>query len=788
MEMLIFIFLGVIFIVVAMIKSDVSGIKYQQIQLYQMLDSLRKELEEGSDEVPIGEDDEEPAELDVVREEERAPRCEDEGNVASGAMPPPIPDYHRFGFRTSEIPDETLKIEETEKTDDTSEPEMQPESEGKAVIQPILTPEANTKIEEKAQTEKAISSWKDNWEKFIGENLLSKIGILVLIAGIGFFVKYAIDRNWINEVTRTVLGLGVGLTLWAIAYRIRDSYRNFSSVLAGGGFAICFVCVAIAFHIYGIFSPLATLISLISLATVMTGVSMKYDRPELAIIAITGAFAAPFIASDGGGSYLFVLGYTAILDTAVTIITRRKEWWSLPSLTCLLTYTVCIIEWFTDSFDDESGWWLAVVSFYFIIFSVTIIAGLDRKKNKDSINTLLTTSFIVNNIAFLSLSSSLTGHIAWLSHFESAAAVMGLAVNSGIYLKYFCRKPKNFVSNLPIIFMAGYLLAAILMQFTRPGILIAGAGIEAAMMSWFYSRTGKGVFKGLALIIGVPLAMFLFTQSMTETESVYGSDSSAWGYIVTGAAFIGAAYAMLGRLKDETAPDTLMRLGEMWGGAAIAAIGINIIAWKYTSAPFAQGLTLLSEATMMLGVLFTTSRYRLRSNYLVMPALATSLLMVCAVTDTDSFASDIPLLIAMILFAAVYFRIAIEVYRLGNFTSRHMQAYTVYFNISIIAFVLTVTFQLLDIASLNHLRSAGFSIALASCATAEMILGMRQRSRLLRVMALCVFGVVIVKLAIYDLWRMAAVGRIIVFILLGVALLSVSFLYQRLRGLLIDRE
>ena len=189
MEMLIFIFLGVIFIVVAMIKSDVSGIKYQQIQLYQMLDSLRKELEEGSDEVPIGEDDEEPAELDVVREEERAPRCEDEGNVASGAMPPPIPDYHRFGFRTSEIPDETLKIEETEKTDDTSEPEMQPESEGKAVIQPILTPEANTKIEEKAQTEKAISSWKDNWEKFIGENLLSKIGILVLIAGIGFFFK-----------------------------------------------------------------------------------------------------------------------------------------------------------------------------------------------------------------------------------------------------------------------------------------------------------------------------------------------------------------------------------------------------------------------------------------------------------------------------------------------------------------------------------------------------------------------------------------------------------------------
>lgn len=54
----------------------------------------------------------------------------------------------------------------------------------------------------------------NNWEKFIGVNLFSKIGILILIVGIGFFVKYAIDRDWINEATRTALGIGVGLSLW----------------------------------------------------------------------------------------------------------------------------------------------------------------------------------------------------------------------------------------------------------------------------------------------------------------------------------------------------------------------------------------------------------------------------------------------------------------------------------------------------------------------------------------------------------------------------------------------
>ena len=49
-----------------------------------------------------------------------------------------------------------------------------------------------------------------NYEKYIGENLFGKIGILILVVGVGLFVKYAIDKDWINEVFRTVLGFLVG--------------------------------------------------------------------------------------------------------------------------------------------------------------------------------------------------------------------------------------------------------------------------------------------------------------------------------------------------------------------------------------------------------------------------------------------------------------------------------------------------------------------------------------------------------------------------------------------------
>ena len=62
-----------------------------------------------------------------------------------------------------------------------------------------------------------------NYEKYIGENLFSKIGILILVVGIGLFVKYAIDKEWINEVFRTILGFVAGSGLLFVAERLQKN-------------------------------------------------------------------------------------------------------------------------------------------------------------------------------------------------------------------------------------------------------------------------------------------------------------------------------------------------------------------------------------------------------------------------------------------------------------------------------------------------------------------------------------------------------------------------------------
>lgn len=95
--------------------------------------------------------------------------------------------------------------------------------EKKVVPEPVIKPFGIVKEKKKV-----------DYEKYIGENLFGKIGILVLVVGMGLFVKYAIDKNWINEVFRTVLGFAVGGGLLFLSQRLKKTYRTFSSLLAGG--------------------------------------------------------------------------------------------------------------------------------------------------------------------------------------------------------------------------------------------------------------------------------------------------------------------------------------------------------------------------------------------------------------------------------------------------------------------------------------------------------------------------------------------------------------------------
>ena len=183
---------------------------------------------------------------------------------------------------------------------------------------------------------------KINYEEFIGGNLFGKIGIFVLVVGIGLFVKYAIDNEWINEVSRTILGFATGSGLLVVAARLRKKYRAFSSLLAGGAFATFYVTVAVAYHYYQLFSQPVAFVILVVLTVFMAVLSVLYDRRELAVIALLGGYIAPFLTSSGDGNYMVLFSYIAILNLGMFVLSLFKKWVELPMIsffsTCLIMF------------------------------------------------------------------------------------------------------------------------------------------------------------------------------------------------------------------------------------------------------------------------------------------------------------------------------------------------------------------------------------------------------------------------------------------------------------------
>lgn len=86
----------------------------------------------------------------------------------------------------------------------------------------------------------------------------------------------------------------------------------------------------------------------------------------------------------------------------------------------------------------------------------------------------------------------------------------------------------------------------------------------------------------------------------------------------------------------------------------------------------------------------------------------------------------------------------------------------------------------------NLYHKAGLSILWGLCSFILMWTGMKLNFRTFRIISLTLFTITLVKLFVYDIRNIPPGGKIAAFILLGCLLLVVSFMYQRLKKIIID--
>ncbi len=696
------------------------------------------------------------------------------------------------------------------------------------VIQPITPEKKITPIAVKPKQAAIVKPKKKkrDWEKFIGENLINKIGIGILVLGIAYFVRYAIDKNWINEVGRVAIGILSGGVLTFLAHKIRKSYTAFSSVLVGGAMAVFYYTISIGFHDYQLFSqPVAFgLMVLITAFSVL--LSISYDRKELAILGLIGAFSTPLMVSNGSGNYQVLFTYLAIVNVGMLVLAYFKKWNVVNILSFVFTVTI-YGSWFVSKIVDGvnppyQGGFIFAALFYVIFFFMHIVNNVkeQRKFRGYEFGLMLTTTalFYAAGMSVLFLS----GHKNLQGLFTVGLGVYNLLFAFPLF-------KRNKVDKSLIFLLIGMVLTFV--SLAAP-VQLSGNYItlfwttEMVLLLWLGQKSNIKFMKFSSLVI-LGLMVISLLMDWQQIYFDYGTSSLA---IIANKGFVTTIFSILGlvaygfllkREKEETILPGInvqfiknmtriivasfayligvieigFQIGDRLNYPALSAI--SILGYTYL---FLLGLWMYAKKTgnvllenwigiTSLIALFTYPLFNgfeqvLRDDYLI------------GKVHFGYFAMQYVNLGLILILGFQFFKQVRKWYDL-----RSDFGMATVWGLSLLALVIAsiqlnhqtmLLFfdQLADNAHFINKQTVkiGYPIIWGISSFVMMMVGMKYKYRTFRIISLTIFSVVLFKLFLFDIKGASEAGKIVAFILLGVLLLVISFMYQKLKNLILDNH
>ena len=704
-----------------------------------------------------------------------------------------VPIVHNEDIRPStvEIPiqeteDKTPEVEE--ETPETIEEPVEEEPE-----EPAMAMEEEEEIEEYATSE-------TNFEKYIGENLFGKIGILIFIIGIGFFVKYAIDQNWINETARTLMGYAVGAGMLVLAERLHKRYHTFSSLLAGGAFGIYYLITAIAFHYYGLFSHTMAFVILCVTTIFMSAVSVLYDRKELAVTALVGGFIAPFIISTDSSSIISLQIYITILNIGMFCLAMYKKWAILPMVSFGFTY---IILWGTTalgSFSDSEAvttypTLFAFATLFYVIFLLPVVFIL-RTQYGENTRLGLLGIITANSFMYLIYGDFLLQHFEASSDTTAYLAFFIAAVNLAIHLYLRFRvEGQDTLRNLMLGIAVTFASMGVPILFSAANVLMVWAA-ESVLLLWLFTKEKNRIYE-LASAVLLLLTLGALAYYRTTDAFIHDTGDSLFfngAFFVT--TFVSIAYyvvAVIMQFNKELFSDTKRLIAYTPCNAIAYALGFSILFLAFRDnfhfhleQPISEYASLLTANIMLLGgALILRKRFEISENklaYEISLYLAGILFAMTVWNYTDPEGLLLRWLMALVTIAYMAYCMRGQLLVTSNQRNLHTEY-------SIISTLMWLTLTRLLLITFNEVNfSTAFSLSLGIAAFILMCIGMRYHSKEIRIVSLAEFGIVIGKLILNDVWAMPSLGKIIVFISLGALLLILSFLYQKLKDALFNEK
>ena len=642
-----------------------------------------------------------------------------------------------------------------------------------------------------------------NWEWLLGGNWLARIGIVAIIFGVAFFISLAIDRGWLGEAARVILGVAGGLAFIGAGEYFRRRYGVWAQTVTGGGIAILYLSVYGAFALYGLISTELAFgaFALITLAGAL--LSLRHEAAGVAVLSIFGGFATPLLLQEQLPDQRLLLAYVLVLDVGVLALAGFRNWrWFT-----LLAWAGSLILFAFWQQELEPSTELAQIGItvIFLVFAgATIAFHIVRQQAAGIADLALAT---LNAAGYYGISYWLMNdpYRDWMGGFTAAVAAFYVLLAAACRM----RGPEQlnltlFSAGLAVVFA----IIAVPVQFGGPWISVAW-GIEALVLVWlsFPLRMRELRWAGYAMFVvsgGWLLAADTagaLAEDLTPFYNEYTiSYAAAIVLPILGAYLLHLRHNDLEPGEERVIPFMALRAAIFV--AAIIPVQVDgawiAVAWAVESVLalllsarlrmvelrwFAYGLL----AAMLVRLLWLdtisvdpeTFRPVLNWRFLAFAAGITALytsgwLSYRNQEETDAISpvtvwenrTAMPALLALANFATLWLLSA-----------------------EILASADSALFDLSADASEN-VASLGLSLLWAVYAAVLIVLGVVRRWRWVRLAGLALLAVPVVKLFAYDSQTLEQEYRVIAFIALGLILLAGGLLYQRysraVRGFLFE--
>jgi uncharacterized membrane protein len=360
-------------------------------------------------------------------------------------------------------------------------------------------------------------------ESKIGAQWLNRIGIVAVLIGVSYFLKYAFDNNWIGPSGRVVLGLlaGMAVVLWSEWFR-RGGYRIFSYSLKAVGIGVLYLSLWAAFQVYHLVPSSAAFLAMVLVTAFTAILALRQDAEVIAAFAIAGGFSTPLLLSTGQNREIELFSYVALLNLGTVVLIAFRPWKRLL-LGSFVATVILYVGWYSEFYTRaQLGRTLAFATIFFAIFCVaplvsqTKLSSMPQLTGRMSV-TLISIALLNAAVYFLQITALLSDFPTKQQQSLLAWAAVGIAA---VYLvlsrelrRQVSAKTTDKSELMPLLHIAiaiGFLTIAVPLKLDTHWITI-GWLVEAGVLLWIGQRTNTALvryFGATAVGLGVLRLVF----------------------------------------------------------------------------------------------------------------------------------------------------------------------------------------------------------------------------------------------------------------------------------------